>query len=71
MSEPKFMSPQELSDRWGGRISVRTLANWRTQGSGPAFTKIGGAVLYSRDKLVEYENRNTVNSTSQYGSTGA
>ncbi len=69
MLEKKFLSPQELSDRWGGRISVRTLANWRTQGVGPQFTKVGGAVLYSAEKLNEYENRNTVNSTSQYGLT--
>jgi hypothetical protein len=71
MSDPKFLSPQELSDRWGGRISVRTLANWRTQGSGPAFTKIGGAVLYPYEKLAAWEERSTVNSTSQYGSIGA
>lgn len=71
MHVKKFLTPQELSDRWEGRISVRTLANWRTQGSGPQFSKIGGAVLYPFDKLIEWENRNTVNSTSQYGSTSA
>ncbi|MNN61775.1 hypothetical protein D3C81_1770280 [compost metagenome] len=71
MHEKKFLTPQELSDRYEGRISARTLANWRTQGNGPPFSKIGGAVLYPADRLSEWERRNTVNSTSQYGATGA
>lgn len=71
MHEKKFLNPQELSERWGGRISTRTLANWRSSGSGPPFTKVGGAILYRIDKVVEFENRNTVNSTSQYGSISA
>jgi predicted site-specific integrase-resolvase len=27
-------------------VSLSTLANWRRQGKGPAFKKIGGAVRY-------------------------
>ncbi|QNJ57353.1 HTH binding protein [Pseudomonas phage Dolphis] len=71
MSEKKFLTPVELSERYGGRITVRTLANWRTQGAGPPFSKIGGAILYPADKLADWENRNTVTSTSQYGSQTA
>lgn len=67
MSEKKFLTPQELSQRYGGRITVRTLANWRTQGAGPPFSKIGGAILYPAERLAEWETRNTVTSTSQYG----
>lgn len=66
MKQKEFLSPQELSDRYEGRITVRTLNNWRTNGNGPPFTKIGGAVLYPMSKLVEWEERNTVKSTSQY-----
>ena len=67
-STKNFLTPKELSERWGERISTRTLANWRsTQGGGPPFTKIGGAVLYPLDKIIEWESRNTVTSTSQYG----
>jgi hypothetical protein len=62
----EFLSPQELSDRYEGRITVRTLNNWRSSGNGPPFTKLGGAVLYPVQKLVEWEERNTVQSTSQY-----
>lgn len=66
MHDKKFLSPIELSDRWGGRISPRTLANWRSQGLGPAYTKVGGAVLYPVKSVDDWENRNTVASTSQY-----
>lgn len=72
MHEKKFLTPKELSDRWGGRITTRTLANWRsTQGSGPPYIKIGGAVLYPLDKLADWETRNTVTSTSQYRGNSA
>lgn len=69
MHQKKFLTPTELSARWDGRISVRTLANWRSQGSGPPFTKIGGAVLYDLARIDEWENRNTVKSTSEYAPT--
>lgn len=62
----KFLTPQEVSERYDGRITVRTLANWRSQGRGPAFTKVGGAILYSCDQLEAWEQSNTVTSTSQY-----
>lgn len=68
MGDKKFLTPIELSARWEGRISVRTLANWRSSALGPPFTKIGGGVLYPFDLLQEWERRNTVSSTSQYRS---
>ncbi len=71
MHEKKFLTPDELSARWEGRITVRTLANWRSQGMGPPFSKLGGAVLYPVDKLLEWEGRNTVSSTSQYRGNAA
>lgn len=66
MPEKKFLTPRELSGRWGGRITERTLANWRSQGAGPPFSKLGGAILYPVDRLLDWEERNTVSSTSQY-----
>ena len=70
-TESKLLTPQELSARWGNRINVRTLANWRSQGSGPPFCKIGGAVLYDREKVEQWEAKHTVSSTSQYSAAGA
>lgn len=65
---PQFLTPAQLSDRWGNRIGPRTLANWRSQGNGPPFVKIGGAIAYRLADVEAWENRNTVSSTSQYGS---
>ena len=61
-----LLTPEELSARWGGRINVRTLGNWRTNGSGPKFLKLGGAVLYRLSDVEDYEARRTVSSTSKY-----
>lgn len=66
MPSSQFLTAQDVSNRYGGQISVRTLNNWRNIGSGPPFTKIGGKVFYSLEKLVDWEKRNTVRSTSEY-----
>jgi hypothetical protein len=64
---PVYLTPAAVCERWEGRIKLRTLHSWRMNGSGPPFTKIGGAVLYPTEKLVAWEERNTVHSTSEYG----
>jgi hypothetical protein len=61
-----YLTPDQVAARYEGRISVRTLANWRFLGNGPAFSRLGGRVLYPEDKLLEWEAKNTVNSTSEY-----
>jgi hypothetical protein len=66
MPSSQFLTAQDVSTRYGGKISVRTLNNWRNIGNGPPFTKVGGKVLYSLEKLIEWEKRNTVQSTSEY-----
>lgn len=67
----QFLTPAEVVDRYNSNISVRTLANWRSQGIGPAFTKIGGSIMYPISKLTEWEDMNTVSSTSQYRGSSA
>ena len=42
----EFLTTKELSARWGGRITVRTLENWRSTSNGPPFIKLGCAALY-------------------------
>ena len=42
----KYLTPEEVSARLNGRISVKTLANWRSQGQGPPFRRLGGRILY-------------------------
>ena len=55
-----------MSDRYGGRVSVRTLANWRWAGNGPKFTRIGGRILYYLNELVQWEDKRTVEHTGDY-----
>lgn len=55
-----------MSARYSNRISVRTLANWRWTGSGPKFTRAGGRILYRLDQLIQWEEKRTVENTSQY-----
>lgn len=55
-----------MSDRYGGRVSVRTLANWRWAGNGPKFTRIGGRILADLNELVQWEDKRTVEHTGDY-----
>lgn len=69
MSEKQFLDVAELSARWDGKISVRTLGNWRTGGQGPKYVKVGGRVVYRVSDIIEWEESRTVSSTSQYRRT--
>ena len=51
MTDRKFMTAEEVSERYRGEISVGTLRNWRSARVGPEFVKIGKAVLYPVDEL--------------------
>jgi hypothetical protein len=66
MPTKEFFTPSELVDRYKGKITVRTLANWRSAGISPPFTKIGGRILYPVVELVKWEERRTVAGTNQY-----
>lgn len=57
MSTTEYLTPEELCQRYKGRISPRTLANWRSSGEGPRHSKIGGRVLYSKAAVEEWENK--------------
>lgn len=61
-----FLTPCELVIRYNGKVTVRTLANWRSAGISPPFTKVGGRILYRVSDIEEWERRRTVNSTSNY-----
>lgn len=60
MADNKFLTAEEVSERYRGEISVGTLRNWRAMRVGPAFVKIGKAVLYSLDDLEAWDKRNKV-----------
>jgi hypothetical protein len=53
--EEKHITQAELARRW--RISPRTLERWRARGTGPAYLKIGGRVVYRQIDVAAFENR--------------
>ena len=61
-----YLTPNQVAVRYEGRISVRTLANWRYLGNGPVFTRIGGRILYDLLMLEHWEQKNTVSHTGEY-----
>ena len=69
MDTHHYLTPDELSRRLRGAISVRTLANWRTQGQGPKYTKAGGRILYPLAEVMRWEQARTVSGTDGYRAT--
>jgi len=68
---PEFMRPDEVSLALG--IHVSTLAGWRPRGDGPAFRKVGKAVMYRRDDVrawVALQGAKPVNPPADLLSTG-
>lgn len=55
----QYLTPNQVRDRYQGKISLQTLANWRYQGDGPQYLKLGGKVLYPLEALIEWERERT------------
>lgn len=53
--DTSYLTPYALHKRWGAAISPKTLANWRTKGVGPKWTKVGGRVVYALKDVLDYE----------------
>ena len=60
MSSTQYLTPAELVERYKRTITIRTLANWRSIGEGPKYTKIGGRVLYPLDSVKSWEEARTL-----------
>jgi len=60
MTNSKFLTPEEVAERYRGGVSVGTLRNWRAMRLGPSFVKVGKAVLYPVDDLDAWDERNRV-----------
>ena len=59
---PRFLRTPEAVDFLG--LSSRTLEKHRTYGTGPAYRKLGGRVVYALDDLKAWADRGAVTSTS-------
>jgi hypothetical protein len=53
-----MLTPADLAQRW--QVPARTLGQWRYEGRGPAYVKIGGAVRYRLVDVEAYENEHMV-----------
>jgi hypothetical protein len=60
MSGNKFLTPEEVSERYRSEITVGTLRNWRALKIGPPYIKIGKAVLYPVEELDAWDRKNLV-----------
>ncbi|MDL2409761.1 helix-turn-helix domain-containing protein [Rhizobium calliandrae] len=60
MSDNKFLTVDEVAERYRGSVSVGMLRNWRAVKIGPSFVKIGKAVLYPLDELEAWDKANRV-----------
>ena len=59
---PRFLRTKEAADFLS--LSARTLEKHRTYGTGPAYRKLGGRVVYAIDDLEAWTERGAVTSTS-------
>lgn len=51
----QLLTPAELAERYQGKISIKTFANWRSTGRGPNFMKVGARVFYPAAEISAWE----------------
>ncbi|MBN9344509.1 MAG: hypothetical protein BGO76_00645 [Caedibacter sp. 38-128] len=61
--ENQFLTPAALAQRWN--LEPNTLGQWRWNGRGPKYLKIGRRVLYRLCDVEEFEKRSLRQHTSQ------
>jgi len=49
----QYLTPEQLASRW--QIQKKTLDNWRYQGKGPKYVRIGSRIRYPVDQVTAYE----------------
>lgn len=64
---PVLLTTEELAERWGGKISPRTIEGWRRRRCGPPYQKMGKRngggrtrTFYPLDAVVEFERRHRI-----------
>lgn len=58
----EYLRPKTVLARWNGAVTMGTLRNWRWNGRGPPWTRIGSRVVYPVVSLVEWERSHTLES---------
>lgn len=54
METKTFLSPQELADRYGVKLS--TIYAWNHYGTGPPYLRTGNTVRYDLEDVEEWED---------------
>jgi len=57
---PPYLDDTEIVKRWGGKITTKTLANWRSLGKGPPWTNQTGRVTYPLAGIELYESKHRI-----------
>ncbi|MBZ9852073.1 helix-turn-helix domain-containing protein [Mesorhizobium sp. CA14] len=60
MDDRKFLTAEEVAERYRGSISLGTLRNWRAKRIGPGYVKLGKAVLYPVEELEMWDQKNKI-----------
>ncbi|MBI0433524.1 DNA-binding protein [Roseomonas sp. KE0001] len=71
MTDGKFLTAEEVAERYRGEVSIGTLRNWRAMKIGPSFVKIGKAVLYPIVELEAWDETNKIHCRASKRSTGS
>ena len=58
----KHLDQGHLAERW--QMSPRTLEQWRWQGRGPRFLKLGGRIVYRIEDVERFESEQLRASTT-------
>lgn len=58
-----LVSEEDLAKRW--HKSIRTLQRYRVEGTGPAWIRIGGSVIYHIEDVLDFENAARMRERSQ------
>ena len=58
MSDPAYLTCEEVVERYRNKVSDGTLRNWRCKRIGPSYIKIGRAILYPTDELDRWDRSN-------------
>lgn len=61
-NNPTFLTPDALATRWS--INTNTLSQWRWNGKGPQYLKIGRRVLYTLEDVISFEEQKRRQNTS-------
>lgn len=60
--ETQFLTPKELAARW--KLSYKIVSEWRCNGYGPKFTKLGNRVRYQIVDVEKFEESKQQYNTS-------